>query len=112
MPVAKTARKTKNSSSFNVEEYLSNAGASRRVIKYKKGQALFSQDDPRHEVWYIQSGNAKLPIVNPQGKEAVLAILGPGDFLGEGCIIGNPVRIATATALAAVRATIIDRKET
>src|SRR6202035_3356755 len=111
MPVAKTARKTKNSSSFNVEDYLSNAGASRRIIKYKKGQALFSQDDPCNEVWYIQSGNAKLTIVNPQGKEAVLAILGPGDFLGEGCIIGNPVRMATATALAAVSATIIDRKE-
>jgi CRP/FNR family cyclic AMP-dependent transcriptional regulator len=93
MPVAKSARKTKNGLGFNVEEYLSNAGASRRVIKYKKGQALFSQDDPCNEVWYIQSGNAKLTIVNPQGKEAVLAILGPGDFLGEGCIIGNPVRI-------------------
>ena len=73
---------------------------SRRIAKYKKGQALFSQDDPCNDVWYIQSGNAKLTIVNPQGKEAVLAILGPGDFLGEGCIIGNPVRMATATAMA------------
>ncbi len=58
MSVAKNARKTKNGLSFNVEEYLSNAGTSRRVIKYKKGQALFSQDDPCNEVWYIQSGNA------------------------------------------------------
>src|ERR1700680_514127 len=111
MPVAKTARKTKNSASFNVEEYLSNAGASKRVIKYKKGQALFSQDDPCNDVWYIQSGNAKLTIVNPQGKEAVLAILGPGDFLGEGCIIGNPVRMVTATAIAPLNATSIDKKE-
>jgi CRP-like cAMP-binding protein len=49
--------------------------------------------------------------VNPQGKEAVLAILGPGDFVGEGCIIGNPVRMATATAIAPLNATIIDKKE-
>src|ERR1700736_1143951 len=111
MPVPKTAKKAKNGLGFNVEEYLSNAGTSKRVIKYKKGRALFSQDDPFNEVWYIQSGNAKLTIVNPQGKEAVLAILGPGDFLGEGCIIGNPVRMATATALATLSATIIDRKE-
>src|SRR5450755_3493919 len=111
MPVAKTVRKAKKGLTFNVEEYLSNAGASRRVIKYKKGQALFSQDDPSNDVWYIQSGNAKLSIVNPQGKEAVLAILGPGDFLGEGCIIGNPVRMSTATALVSLSATIIDRKE-
>src|ERR1700687_3067398 len=101
----------KKAASFNVEDYLSNAGASRRIIKYKKGQALFSQDDPCNEVWYIQSGNAKLTIVNPQGKEAVLAILGPGDFLGEGCIIGNPVRMVTATAIAPLNATSIDKKE-
>jgi CRP/FNR family cyclic AMP-dependent transcriptional regulator len=96
---------------FNADEYLANAGASRRLSKYKKGQVLYSQDDPCNEVWYIQSGNAKLTIVNPQGKEAVLAIMGPGDFLGEGCIIGNPVRMSTATALAPLTATIIERKE-
>src|SRR6202171_6707051 len=111
MPVATLPKKAKNRPGFNVEEYLSNAGTSRRVIKYKKGQALFSQDDPCNDVWYIQSGNAKLTIVNPQGKEAVLAILGPGDFLGEGCMIGNPVRMVTATAIAPLNATSIDKKE-
>src|SRR5450755_4105562 len=111
MPVAKTVRKAKKGLTFNVEEYLSNAGASRRVIKYKKGQALFSQDDPCNEVLYIQSGNAKLTIVNPQGKEAVLAIVGPGDFLGEGCIIGNPVRLTTATAIAPMNAMSIEKQE-
>ena len=97
--MAKNGKQVKVGVLFDVEEYLANAGASRRLAKYKKGQAIFSQDDPCNEVWYIQSGNAKLTIVNPQGKEAVLAILGPGDFLGEGCIIGNPVRMSTATAL-------------
>jgi CRP-like cAMP-binding protein len=74
-------------------------------------QVIYSQDDPCHDVLFIQSGNAKLTIVNPQGKEAVLAIVGPHDFLGEGCIIGNPVRVATATAIAPVSATLIEKKE-
>jgi CRP/FNR family cyclic AMP-dependent transcriptional regulator len=105
---SKTARKT---APFDVEEYLVSSGKARKVAKYKKGQKLFAQDDPCHDVIYIQSGNAKLSIVNPQGKEAVLAIVGPGDFIGEGCIIGNPVRMATATALAAISATVIEKKE-
>jgi CRP/FNR family cyclic AMP-dependent transcriptional regulator len=110
-PVTKVSRKSKKTAGFSVDEYLSNAGNSRRLAKYKKGQVLFSQDDPSTNVMYIQAGNAKLTIVNPQGKEAVLAILGPGDFVGEGCIIGNPVRMATATAIAPLNATIIDKKE-
>jgi CRP/FNR family cyclic AMP-dependent transcriptional regulator len=109
--VAKTARKPKKTAGFSVDEYLSSAGTSRRLAKYKKGQTLFSQDDPSTNVMYIQSGNAKLTVVNPQGKEAVLAILGPGDFVGEGCIIGNPVRMATATAIAQLSAIVIDKKE-
>src|SRR4030081_3079560 len=85
-PITKKAKKAE---SFGVQQYLSNAGVSRRIAKFKKRQVIFSQDDPCDDVLYIQSGNAKLTIVNPQGKEAVLAIVGPGDFLGEGCIIGN-----------------------
>ena len=104
-------RSPKKANPFNVQEYLSNAGGSRRIAKFRKGQVLFSQDDPCNYVLYIQSGSAKLTIVSPGGKEAVLAILGPGDFLGEDCMIGNPVRMATATAMAAVSATIIGKKE-
>jgi CRP/FNR family cyclic AMP-dependent transcriptional regulator len=114
LPLAKNSKQPGNSRktpAFDVQEYLNNTGKLRRIVKFKKGQSLFSQDDPCNDVWYIQSGNAKLSIVNPQGKEAVLAILGPGDFLGEGCIIGNPVRMATATALATLSATIIDKQE-
>ena len=104
------AKKNKETEPFNVQEYLSSAGVSRSIAKFKKGQVIFSQDAPCDDVLYLQSGNAKLSIVNPQGKEAVLALLGPGDFLGEGCIIGNPVRMATATAMAAVEATLIEKK--
>src|ERR1700732_3874830 len=108
LPVAKNR---KNAKSFNIQEFLSSAGKSRRNLKFKKGQVIFSQDDPGDDVLYIQSGNAKLTIVNPQGKEAVLAIVGSGDFLGEGCIIGNPVRLTTATAIAPINAMSIEKQE-
>lgn len=111
--MAKAPRKPKpkKAGPFDVDQYLASGGAARRLAKYKKGQVLFSQDDPCDNVLYIQAGNAKLTIVNPQGKEAVLAIMGPGDFLGEGCITGNPVRMATATAIAQLDVIVIDKKE-
>ena len=105
------AKNRKKAKSFDIQEFLSSAGKSRRILKFKKGQVIFSQDDPGDDVLYIQSGNAKLTIVNPQGKEAVLAIVGSGDFLGEGCIIGNPVRLTTATAIAPMNAMSIERQE-
>jgi CRP/FNR family cyclic AMP-dependent transcriptional regulator len=105
------AKKPKKTQPFDVQEYLSHAGVSRRVVKFRKAQVLFSQYDKCDDVLYIHSGNVKLTIVNPQGKEAVIALLGPGDFLGEGCIIGNPIRMATATAMGPVEATLIEKKE-
>jgi CRP-like cAMP-binding protein len=104
-------KNSKKTAPFNFQAYLSSAGKSRSIVNFKKRQVIYSQDDPCHDVLFIQSGNAKLTIVNPQGKEAVLAIVGPHDFLGEGCIIGNPVRVATATAIAPVSATLIEKKE-
>ena len=105
------AKNRKKAKSFDIQEFLSSAGKSRRILKFKKGQVIFSQDDPGDDVLYIQSGNAKLTIVNPQGKEAVLAIVGSGDFLVEGCIIGNPVRLTTATAIAPMNAMSIEKQE-
>jgi CRP/FNR family cyclic AMP-dependent transcriptional regulator len=105
------AKNPKKTESFDIKDFLSCAGTSRRITKFKRGQVIFSQDDLCDDVLYIQSGNAKLTIVNPQGKEAVLTIVGPGDFLGEGCIIGNPVRMATATAIGPLQATSIAKKE-
>jgi CRP/FNR family cyclic AMP-dependent transcriptional regulator len=105
------AKNRKKAEAFDIQKFLSSAGAGRSIAKFNKGQVIFSQDDSCDDVFYVQSGNAKLSIVNPQGKEAVLAIVGPGDFLGEGCIIGNPVRMATATAMAPLNAMIIEKKE-
>jgi len=72
------AKKPKKREPFDIQEFLSSAGTSRSIATFKKGQVIFSQDDPCDDVLYIQSGNAKLSIVNTQGKEAVLAIVGPG----------------------------------
>jgi CRP/FNR family cyclic AMP-dependent transcriptional regulator len=105
------AKNRKKAEAFDIQKFLSSAGAGRRIAKFNKGQVIFSQDDSCDDVFYIQSGNAKLSIVNPQGKEAVLAIVGPGDFLGEGCIIGSPVRMATATAIAPLNAMSIEKQE-
>jgi CRP/FNR family transcriptional regulator, cyclic AMP receptor protein len=105
------AKNREKAEAFDIQKFLSSAGAGRSIAKFNKGQVIFSQDDSCDDVFYVQSGSAKLSIVNPQGKEAVLAIVGPGDFLGEGCIIGNPVRMATATAMAPLNAMIIEKKE-
>jgi CRP/FNR family cyclic AMP-dependent transcriptional regulator len=105
------AKNREKAEAFDIQKFLSSAGAGRSIAKFNKGQVIFSQDDSCDDVFYVQSGSAKLSIVNPQGKEAVLAIVGPGDFLGEGCIIGNPVRMATATAIAPLNAIIIEKKE-
>ena len=96
---------------FNLEAYLASAGVSRKIQRFKVGQVFFSQADPANDVLYIQSGSTKLSLVNPRGKEAVLALLGPGDFLGEGCIIGNTIRLATATAISVVEVMRIEKNE-
>jgi CRP/FNR family cyclic AMP-dependent transcriptional regulator len=105
------AKSRKKADLFDLHVFLSSEGASRSIANFKKGQVIFSQDDRCDDVLYIQSGNAKLSIVNPEGKEAVFAIVGPGDFLGESCIIGNPVRTATATAITPLNAISIEKKE-
>ncbi|HWZ97243.1 MAG TPA: Crp/Fnr family transcriptional regulator [Candidatus Dormibacteraeota bacterium] len=74
-------------------------------------QIVFSQGDPAKSVLYIQEGGVKLTVVNETGKEAVVAILGPGDFLGEGCLAGQTVCMATATTIAQTTALVIEKKE-
>jgi CRP-like cAMP-binding protein len=94
---------------LNIQEYLSSARLSCRVVRFKKKEVIFTQDDRCADLFYIQSGHAKLTVVNAQGKEAVVAIMGAGDFLGEGCIINNPVRLATATAIGPLKAIVIEK---
>jgi CRP/FNR family cyclic AMP-dependent transcriptional regulator len=96
---------------FNTQEFLDSAGVARKVAEFKKKETIFSQGDPCRNVFYIQKGGVRLSVVNESGKEAVVAILGPGDFFGEGCLAGQPTRIGRATSIAPTTALIIEKSE-
>jgi CRP-like cAMP-binding protein len=85
--------------SFNPEVFLATENGGRSISKYREGETVFSQGSSADEVFYIQKGKVKITVVSEQGKEAVVAILGPDEFCGEGCLTGQPVRLATATAI-------------
>ena len=84
---------------FDVQEFLDTAGVSRHVVRFARGSRIFAQGAPSTSVFYIQSGQVKLSVLLTSGKEAVVAVLGPGDFCGEGCLAGQPRRMGTATGL-------------
>ena len=98
-------------SSFDVESFLHSSGVARTVSEYPVGTVLFVQGDPARSVVYIQQGGVKLSVLSRAGKEAVVAMLGPGDFVGEGALAGQPVRIATATAVVATTALVVEKVE-
>jgi CRP/FNR family transcriptional regulator, cyclic AMP receptor protein len=82
--------------SFDPHKFLAKVGEGKIVSTYQRHQIVFSQGEVADAVFYIQQGKVKLTVVSEQGKEAVVAILGPGHFFGEGCLNGHPLRIATA----------------
>jgi CRP-like cAMP-binding protein len=94
---------------FDVETYLAAAGHAPRVVQYRRGAVVFSQGDPGRDIRYLQAGAIKLSVISHSGKEAVVALLGPGDFFGEGVLSGQQVRIATATAVAPSSVLAIDK---
>ncbi|MFY9732291.1 MAG: Crp/Fnr family transcriptional regulator [Candidatus Acidiferrales bacterium] len=96
---------------FNTQEFLDSSGVARKVAEFKKKETIFSQGDPCRSVFYIQKGGVRLSVVNESGKEAVVAVLGPGDFVGEGCLAGQPIRIGTAIAVAPTTALVIEKSE-
>src|SRR6202140_2079274 len=91
--------KRKRKLPFDPKEFLAKAGEGKTISKYRKDQAVFSQGQGADAVFYIQQGKVKLTVVSEQGKEAVVAILGPGQFFCEGCLNNHPLRIATTRAL-------------
>jgi CRP-like cAMP-binding protein len=103
--------KLKNKNVFNAQEFLDSAGVARKVVKFAKNETIFSQGDHAETVLYIQEGSVKLSVVNKTGKEAVVAILGPGDFFGEGCLAGQPLRIGSATVMKPLTSLVIEKKE-
>ncbi len=103
--------KTNTKRTFDAQVFLDSAGVARKVVEFKRKEAIFSQGDPAKNVLYIQKGGVRLSVVNETGKEAVVAVLGPGDFFGEGCLAGQPIRMGTATAITATTVLIIERNE-
>jgi CRP/FNR family transcriptional regulator, cyclic AMP receptor protein len=103
--------KIKRPSVFNAQQFLDSAGVARTIVEFEKKDTIFSQGDVCKNVMYIQKGSVKLSVVSKTGKEAVVAMLKPGDFVGEGGLAGQPVRIATATATAPSTLLVIDLEE-
>jgi CRP/FNR family transcriptional regulator, cyclic AMP receptor protein len=84
---------------FNLFAFLNSGGLGKKIVQYRNKQVVFSQGDSAARIFYIQKGRVKLTVLSKNAKEAVVAILGDGDFLGEGCLAGQLMRISTATAI-------------
>jgi len=83
-----------------VKNLLENISEGKRVLNPQKGEKIFSQGEQADAIFFIQSGKVKITVVSVAGKEAVIAVIGPRSFLGEGALVGQPLRISTATAIA------------
>jgi CRP-like cAMP-binding protein len=91
-------RKPKAAAAFNAQAFLGSPGMAKTVVAYGRGETIFTQGDGSEEVLYIQTGSVKLSVLSKTGRDAVVAMLGPGDFFGEGCLAGQPTRMGSATA--------------
>jgi CRP/FNR family cyclic AMP-dependent transcriptional regulator len=100
----------KQTAAFDAKAFLTKASEGRSVSAYRRKQVIFAQGDPADAVFYLERGQVKLTVVSDQGKSAVVAILGPGDFFGEGGLAGQPVRMATASALTEVSVVRVERQ--
>ena len=96
---------------FDPVKFLETAAKGRLISNYGKDDILFAQGDAADSVIYVKEGQIKLTVVSQQGKEAIVAILGPDEFLGEGCLIGQPRRLATASAMTDCVVMKVDKAE-
>jgi CRP/FNR family cyclic AMP-dependent transcriptional regulator len=108
---SKSKRKSTRRHAFDAQAFLDSAGVARRVVEYRRSQKIYSQGDPATSVMYLQKGGVKLSVVNETGKEAVVAILGSGDFFGEGCLAGQSICMATVTTIAPTTVLTIEKDE-
>jgi CRP/FNR family transcriptional regulator, cyclic AMP receptor protein len=107
----KSKRQSTQKLAFNAQAFLDSAGVARRIVEYRKSQKIYSQGDPAKNILYIQNGGIKLSVVNEVGREAIVAILAPNDFFGEGCLAGQSVRMGTATAITPTTLLVIEKNE-
>jgi CRP-like cAMP-binding protein len=103
--------KARTQRAFDLEALLGSAAAARRVVEFRRKERVFSQGDPADSVLYVQEGAVKLSVLSAAGKEAVVGMMGPGDFFGEGCLAGQPLRMGSATAMLPTRLLIVARKK-
>ena len=96
---------------FDAHAFLESAGLGKRVVAYERSDVIFSQGDPCNSVMYLRSGAIRLSVLSHAGKEAIVATLGPGDFLGEGALAGHPIRLETASATMATTVLVVPKKQ-
>src|SRR5579859_3709703 len=96
--------------SFDPKIFLASIGSGRRILEFGRKRAIFTQGEPANAVFYLQKGKVKLTVVSPRGKEATIGLLATGEFFGEGCIAGQPLRMTTASAMTDCTAVRIEKK--
>ena len=107
----KTSAESSEQPPFNVEAFLESAGADTQVVEYGRSEVIFRQGEPCDRVLYLQKGEVKISVLSKAGRQAVIAMLGPGDFFGEGGLAGQPVRVSTATAGTSATVRVVDQGE-
>jgi CRP/FNR family transcriptional regulator, cyclic AMP receptor protein len=111
MRTTRSVKHPKTVHCFNAQAFLDSAGLSKKIVEYGRSEVIFAQGDPCDSVMYIQRGGVKLSVLSETGREAVVAILGPGDFFGEGCLAGQPLRIGSATAMTPSSVLVIEKSQ-
>jgi CRP/FNR family cyclic AMP-dependent transcriptional regulator len=102
---------SKKKSTFDSQNFLDTASVTRKVAEFRRSEAIFSQGDAANSIMYVQKGGVKVSIVNESGREAVVAMFGPTDFFGEGCMAGQSIRMGTATAITPSTILVITKNE-
>ena len=102
---------SKTKGAFNVQAFLGSAGVARRIVDYRRTEVIFAQGDPCQSVLYIQRGGVRLSVLSKAGREAIMAMLGPGDFFGEGCLAGQSVHTGSATAITSCTILLVDKDQ-
>jgi CRP/FNR family transcriptional regulator, cyclic AMP receptor protein len=96
---------------LDIRAFLDSAGVTARKLRFTRGAVVFAQGTPATSVFYIEEGGVKLSVLSSRGKEAVVAMLGAGDFFGEGCLAGQPLRMGTAAAVVATTALRVQKSD-
>jgi CRP/FNR family cyclic AMP-dependent transcriptional regulator len=109
----KTRKLKKNGKvdTFDPQGFLDTAGVARKIAEYRRNESIYTQGEAADSVMYVQKGGVKLSVVNGSGREAVVAMFGPSDFFGEGCMAGQSIRMGTARAITPTTLLVIDKDE-